>query len=85
MIKKQFENENFVLYSPDSLNYITRDMEYILNKSLEFYKELFDVKKFRKIQINYFDSKEEFRNYIYDLRGENKSLPEYATGTLMVE
>ena len=81
MIKKQFENENFVLYSPDSLNYITCDMESILNRSLEFYKELFDVKEFRKIQINYFDSKEEFRNYIYELRGENKSLPEYATGT----
>lgn len=81
MMNKKFENDNFVLYSPDSLDYITRDIESILNKSLEFYKELFDVKEYRKIQINFFDSKEEFRNYIYELSGENTSLPEYATGT----
>ena len=81
MQKKQFENDNFVLYAPDSLNYITNDMELILNNSLELYKNIFDIDKFRKVQINYFDNIEDFRNYIYELRGEKESLPEYAKGT----
>ncbi len=81
MHKKQFENDSFVLYSPDSLKYITNDLETILNESLELYKKIFDVDKFRKVQINYFDNIEDFRNYIYELRGEKESLPEYAKGT----
>ena len=81
MQKKQFENDNFVLYAPDSLYYITNDMESILNNSLELYKNIFNVNKFRKVQINYFDNIEDFRDYIYELRGEKESLPEYAKGT----
>ena len=64
--KKQFENDSFVLYSPDSLNYITNDLEAILNESLELYKKLFDVDKFRKVQINYFDNMEEFKKIIFN-------------------
>ena len=81
MLKKQFDNNSFALYSPDSLQYITNDLEAILNESLELYKKIFDVDKFRKVQINYFDNIEDFRNYIYELRGEKESLPEYAEGT----
>ena len=40
MQKKQFENDSFVLYSPDSLNYITNDLETILNETLELYKKI---------------------------------------------
>ena len=81
MEKEQFNNENFILYSPDSLKYITDNMFSILNDAIAFYKKLFDIDSFRKIQINYFDSLEKFREYIYSLRKERKSLPEYATGT----
>ena len=77
----QFDNDNFIMYSPDSLKYLTDGMEKILNDSLEDYKYLFDIDNFRKIQINYFDDLDEFRNYIYNLRGEKESLPEYAKGT----
>lgn len=81
MEKKQFESENYVLYSPDSLKYITDNMIVILDKKIDYYKKLFGVNSFRKVQINFFDNIENFRNYIYSLRGENKSLPEYAQGT----
>lgn len=81
MIRKQFENDNFILFAPDSLNYITNGLEIILIDSLELYKQLFDVEEFRKIQINYFDNMDDFRNYIYGLRGEKESLPEYAKAT----
>lgn len=81
MQKKQFENNNFVLYAPDSLNYITNDLETILDQSLNLYKSIFEIDYFRKVQINYFDNIEEFRSFIYELRGEQGSLPEYAKGT----
>ena len=81
MEKKQFENENFILYSPDSLNYITKDLEQIMNEAFTLYKNIFNVQTFRKVQINYFDNIEEFRKFIYELRGEKESLPEYARGT----
>ena len=79
--KKQFENDNFILYAPDSLEYITNKLPLILENKIEFYKKLFDIKKYRKIQINYFDDLDKFRNFIYELRGEKNSLPIYAKGT----
>ena len=81
MEKKQFDNELFRLYSPDSLNYIFNDFDTILSERLEFYKSLFDIKAFRKIELNFFDDIEKFRNFIYELRGEKKSLTDYARGT----
>ena len=81
MEKIQMDTKEFILYSPDSLKYITDNMVSILNDRIVFYKKLFDIDSFRKIQINYFDSLEKFREYIYSLRGERKTLPEYATGT----
>lgn len=81
MSKKQKETEEYILYSPDSLNYITDNMYSILENSIKFYKKLFDINQFRKIQINYFDNIDEFRDYIFNLRGETTSLPNYAKGT----
>ena len=48
MEKLQFENEQFILYSPDSLKYITDNMQNILTKSFEYYKILFDVDTLKK-------------------------------------
>lgn len=81
MEKKQFENEQFLLYSPDSLRYITDNMLDILTEKIEFYKDIFDIDYFRQFQINYFDDLQEFREFIYELRGERESLPEYAIAT----
>ena len=81
MEKKQFENNNFVLYAPDSLKHVFRDLEEILYETLEVYKDLFDVDDFRKVAIHYFDDRDKFKNYIYELRGEKVSLPKYAQGT----
>ena len=79
--RKQFDNDKFLLYSPNSLNYITEDMEYILGNSIDLYKRLFGVDSFRKVIINYYDNLDDFREFIYSLRGESKSLPSYAKGT----
>lgn len=81
MEKIQLDCDQYKLYSPDSLNYITDEMHHILLNSIKKYKNLFNIACYKKIQINYFDDLDKFRNFIYELRGENKSLPEYAQGT----
>lgn len=81
MNKVQKDTDSYIVYSPDSLKYITDKMYDVLDDSINFYKKLFGIKEFRKVQINYFDDIEEFRNFIYDLRGEEESLPSYAKGT----
>ncbi len=80
MNKLQVDNNWYIVYAPDSLKYITDNMYEILDNRIAFYKELFDVNSFRKIQINYFDKIEDFRKFIYDLRKED-NLPNYARGT----
>mgnify|MGYP005769573223 FL=1 len=65
MEKIQYDCEEYVIYSPDSLKYITNNMPNILNESLSFYKSLFEVDNFRKFQVNYFDNIKTFREYIY--------------------
>ena len=81
MEKLQIDCEQYKLYSPDSLRYITDNMHEILISKIEEYKSLFDVDNLCQFQINYFDDLDKFREFIYDLRGEKKSLPEYARGT----
>jgi hypothetical protein len=81
MEKIQIDNEKYIIYSPDSLKYITDSMMSILNESIFLYQSLFDVNQFRKFRINYFDNIDQFREFIYSLRGEETSLPEYAVGT----
>lgn len=81
MEKVQFDCKEYILYSPDSLKYITDIMIKTLSLKIEEYKELFNIKDIEKFQINYFDDIEKFRNFIYEIRGEEKSLPMYAQGT----
>ena len=80
MENKQFENDNFVLYAPDSLSHVYENLESNLNDTLELYKKLFEVDSFRKVQINYFDNKDDFREFVSKIRGDD-SLPKYAVGT----
>ncbi len=72
MEKIQFDTNNFVLYSPDSLKYVTDHILDILNKKIEEYKLLFGIKEYRKIEIYFFDNIEKFREYVYNLRGRKK-------------
>lgn len=53
----------------------------LLNNKMNEYVQLFNIEKIDPITVNYFDDLEKFREFIYQLRGENSSLPEYARGT----
>ena len=52
--KEKKETEEYSLYSVDNLKYITDKMYDIFEKSISRYKKLFNIKKVRKIQINFF-------------------------------
>ena len=80
MNKIQFDNNNFILYAPDSLSHVYKNLERILDERLELYKGLFDVDSFHKVEIYYFDNKEEFHQCLRALIGE-EAIPEYATGS----
>ena len=81
MEKLQVDNEYYKLYAPDTLKYITEPMNEILIKKITSLNSLFGITNFRKIQINYFDDLEKFRNFVKSFRGsEENSLPEYARG-----
>jgi hypothetical protein len=81
MEKLQIDCDEYILYSPDSLKYITDNMHNIFLSKIEVYKILFKLDVLNKIQINYFDNLETFRDFIYKLRGEKETLPQYAQGT----
>lgn len=74
------ESEDYVIYAPESLGYVINEEIKILDKTIKRYCDLFGIEKFRKLVLNYFDKKEDFREFIYSLRGVN-SLPEYAAGS----
>lgn len=75
------KNDQYVIYASDSLHESLQPMVQELNKKIPEYNELFDVESFRQVEVHLFDNIEEFRNYIYGIRGRKDTLPEYATAT----
>lgn len=71
----------YILNSPESLNYITDRLDDILPNKIEQYKKIFKIDNLEPVRINYFDNIDDFRNFIYELRGTKDTLPKYATGT----
>ena len=74
-------SKEYILNSPKSLNYITDNIVLILKNKIAEYKKLFKIEDMEPVHINYFDDIDQFRNFIYELRGEKESLPQYAIGT----
>ena len=75
------KNSDFILNSTEKLSVLNDAIAEIIPEKLRFYKKLFKINDFRKIKINLFDNLDDFRVFIYDLRGEKDSLPSYAIGT----
>ena len=67
-------------YSDSLENLSNATVKLLQNKIIE-YKKLFNIEFNEQIIVNYFDNLEEFREFIYKIRGERKSLPKYAKGT----
>ena len=65
----------------NSLEELSNATVKLLQNKIVEYKKLFNIEFAEKIIVNYFDDLEEFREFIYIVRGERKSLPKYAKGT----
>ena len=78
---RKYETKDYKINYPDSLQKLVEGTVDVLNYKIPQYLELFDLKEIEQIQINFFDDLEEFREFIYNIRGERDSLPEYAAGT----
>ena len=65
----------------ESLQELVNITTKMLENKIFDYKNFFNIDFKDKVIINYFDNLEDFRNFIYDIRGEKESLPEYAKGT----
>ena len=65
----------------DSLEELSNATIKLLQNKIVEYKKLFNIDFNEQIIVNYFDDLEEFRELIYKIRGERKSLPKYAKGT----
>lgn len=65
----------------DSLQELASVTIKLLQSKIDEYKILFNTQFDEQIVVNYFDDLEEFREFIYEIRGERKSLPKYAKGT----
>ena len=65
----------------DSLQELAEATITLLQTKIEEYKKLFNIQFDEQIVVNYFDDLENFREFIYKIRGERESLPKYAKGT----
>lgn len=65
----------------DSLEDLAEATVQLLNKKIIEYRLFFESPISEQIVVNYFDTVEGFREFIYEIRGERDSLPEYARGT----
>lgn len=78
---KLFQNDFCIINYSDSLEELIDKTVEVLDNKIKEYENIFNINIKDKIVINYFDNLEEFREFIYNIRGERKSLPEYAKGT----
>ncbi len=53
----------------------------LLNQKINEFNLFFDISNNEQVVVNYFDNIEEFKEFIYSIRGESDSLPKYAEGT----
>ena len=65
----------------NSLEELSKATIKLLQNKIVEYKKLFNIEFNEKIIANYFDDLEEFKEFIYKIRGERESLPKYAKST----
>jgi len=80
-MRKVLETNLCKINYSESLEDLAQATLSLLEKKIIEYNTFFDISIQEKIIVNYFDTVEEFREFIYEIRGESNSLPEYARGT----
>jgi len=81
MVLKTIETELCKVHYSDSLQEIVDSTIVLLQNKIVEYNQFFGIKFDQQVIVNYFDSRKEFREFIYKIRGERESLPKWAKGT----
>lgn len=80
-MRKVLETNLCKINYSESLEDLAQATLSLVDKKIIEYSIFLGVNIEEKINVNYFDTIEEFRKFIYEIRGERDSLPEYAKGT----
>ena len=80
-MKKVLETTLCKINYSESLQSLAKETSLLMENKILEYQSFFNIKLEEKVVINYFDDIDEFRNFIYEIRGEKESLPDYAEGT----
>ncbi len=80
-MRKVLETNLCKINYSESLEKLAEATVQLLEQKIIEYKLFFDLSTSEQTTVNYFDTVEEFRRFIYEIRGERDSLPEYARGT----
>ena len=80
-MQKVLKSDEFTINYSESLQELVNATTIMLKDKIIEYKKFFNIDFKDKVIINYFNNLEDFRNFIYDIRGEKESLPSYAKGT----
>lgn len=80
-MRKVLETNLCKINYSESLEKLAEATVQLLNKKIIKYRLFFESPISEQIVVNYFDTVGEFREFIYEIRGERDSLPEYARGT----
>ena len=80
-MSKKLESKICKINYPESLSSLALKTLEILEKKIDEYQEFFGIKLDEQFIVNYFDDVEEFREFVYSLREEKGTLPDYARGT----
>ena len=80
-MQKIIETNICIINYSDSLQELAESTIKLLQTKIVEYQKMFNIKIDEQIVVNYFDNLGEFREFIYEIRGERETLPEYAKGT----
>ena len=78
--KIQYEDEILKICAPDSLTFLVQPTVTMFKENYGRILKFFHLENYPQYQINWFDEKEKFREYIKEIRKDD-SLPTYAVGT----
>lgn len=81
IVQKVFKTNICQINYSDSLQELVDETVKLLQNKIIEYRKFFGIEFDELIVINYFDNLEEFREFIYNIRGESESLSKYALAT----
>lgn len=75
------ENENFVIYSSDTLSELANDTLIELSNNRQRILSFFGLSDYRKVEVNLYDNQDDFIKFLKNVRPLEWLIPDYCQGT----